>query len=99
MATEAWPDGNNPDEVEVDFWELSRLHCYNNLSSWKELDQIICDSIDEDHDLMKVWEDTYAQVSCYCREGLKFQRLRVVDTHLVITCVFAGELLATFDPR
>ena len=50
--------------MEVDFWELSRLQCYDKLSNWEELDQIVCDAVDgsASNDLLKVWDDTYTQV-------------------------------------
>ena len=53
-----------PNEVEMDLWDASRLQCYEHLTQWNNLYKCTVTSIDDNQppSLDKVWEDTYFQV-------------------------------------
>ncbi|RUS72684.1 hypothetical protein EGW08_019554 [Elysia chlorotica] len=62
MTTQDWSD-SDPQEAEVDFWDVSRMECLDYLTQWKELDTIATRGIDDSPSpkLDRVWEDGYYQ--------------------------------------
>ncbi|XP_072042849.1 DNA-dependent protein kinase catalytic subunit-like [Amphiura filiformis] len=57
-----WGEGN-VQQVEEDLWDESRLHCCEQLTQWKDLEDYAILNIDEQDppDLEKIWSDPYYQ--------------------------------------
>ncbi|CAG2250822.1 PRKDC [Mytilus edulis] len=52
--------GEKPLDAELDLWDDCRMKCLNNLTQWKEL-QNVTDLAVEEGNIAKVWDDTFYQ--------------------------------------
>ncbi|XP_056017774.1 DNA-dependent protein kinase catalytic subunit-like isoform X2 [Ostrea edulis] len=58
LSCEEWDE--NPPTIEVDMWDESRMECLDNLSQWKELEEVAMSGINNSS-ISQVWKDTYYQ--------------------------------------